>query len=91
MNIKTPNDLRAAISIAVSATTETNPTYFDIIWGIHKYKWYNWYQNIHIKKDSPEDIENTLIFEEIKNKYPQIHFDIEKNIDFEIEKLKTDL
>jgi hypothetical protein len=86
MVIKTPADLKAAILIAITATDDTKPSYFDIIWDIHKYKWYNWYCCMHIKKGSAEDLENTQIFYELENNHPSIHLDIERNIDFEIEK-----
>lgn len=83
--IKTPAELREAIAMAIA--TEDN---YDIIHAIHKYKWYNWYQNIHIKKDSEADVENTKIFEELKENYPEIHKQVEQRIDFEIEKLEQD-
>lgn len=86
MNIKTPSELKDAITIATT-TDPTSKEYFDIIWAIHKYKWYNWYQNLHIKADSPEDIENTEIFKQLEESHPTIHEDIEKNIQFEIDKL----
>ena len=90
MAIKNPLDLKLAINLAKETTPESKE-YFDLIWDIHKYKWYNWYQNIHIKQDSPEDIENTAIFDELENTHPQIHKDIEKNIEFEIEKMSDEL
>jgi len=86
MAIKTPADLKAAILIAITATTNTNPSFFDIIWDIHKYKWYNYYQHNFIAKDSPEDKENELIFKQLEIEHPNIHNAIEKNIEFEIEK-----
>lgn len=88
MAIKTPADLKAAILIAITATNETKPSYFDIIWDIHKYKWYNYYQHNFIVKDSPEDKENVEIFKLLEAEYPDIHKAIEKNIEFEIEKTK---
>lgn len=81
--IKTPTELLAAIEIAKL----NDERYVDAIWAIHKYKWYNWYQNVHIKKDTPEDIQNTEIFNRLEVEYPKIHFDIEENIRYEIEKL----
>jgi hypothetical protein len=81
--IKTPTQLKEAIDIAV----QKDSRYINTIWNIHKYKWYNWYQNIYIKKDSPDDVENTRIFEALAIDYPEIHKDIEDNIDSEIVKL----
>jgi hypothetical protein len=86
MAIKTPADLKVAILIAITATNETKPSYFDIIWDIHKYKWYNYYQHNFIAKDSSEDRENGEIFKQLEAEYPDIHIAIEKNIEFEIEK-----
>lgn len=62
----------------------------DAIWAIHKYKWYNWYMNIHIKPDSPEDLENTKIFEELEKQESEIHRQVESNItNFELPKWTT--
>jgi len=79
--IRNPTQLKEAIEMAKSGDN-----YSDVIWAIHKYKWYNWYLNLHIKKDTPEDIENTQIFEELEKDYPQIHSDVEKNVDYEVNK-----
>ena len=84
--IRNPEQLKEAIEIAGSHPDN----YQDIIWAIHKYKWYNWYQNLHIKKDSPADIENTRIFNELERMNPNMHYDIEANITYEIEKLESD-
>ena len=80
--IRNPSQLREAIEMAKQGSS-------DAIWAIHKYKWYNWYQNIHIKKDSPEDIENTEIFEDLERNYPDIHRKVEDNINYEIAKLSS--
>lgn len=85
--IKTPAELREVLEIA----KDRDMNYYEAIWAMHKYKWYNWYQNLHIKMDSPEDQENTLIFKDIQDNYPQIHEDIEINISAEVEKLKEPL
>jgi hypothetical protein len=78
--ITNPQELREAIERAKTGDT-------DAIWDIHKYKWYNWYQNIHIKEGSEMDIENTQIFQELESQYPDIHQQVEKQIDMEIERL----
>lgn len=83
--IRTPEQLREALQLAISAKDKT-----DVIWAIHKYKWYNWYLNLHIKPDSPADEENTLIFKEIQEKYPKIHELIEDNIKYEVKKMNGD-
>jgi len=84
--IKTPDELLEIIEIAKRKDTD----YVDAIWAIHKYKWYNWYQNIYIKADSPEDKENTKIFEALFESHPEIDADIEANITYEIKKLEKD-
>jgi len=89
MNIKTPKDLRDAIILSTTIAYDTKE-YFNIIWDIHKYKWYNWYQHLHIKEGSPEDIENTQIFSDLETNHPKIHEDVENNIQFEISKLTFD-
>lgn len=81
--IRNSSQLREAIELA----KQHGADYDDVIWAIHKYKWYNWYQNLHIKADSPEDIENTLIFKNLETEFFEIHSDVEKNISIEIEKL----
>jgi len=86
MAIKTPVELKQAIENAKKTAPESKE-FFDIIWDIHKYKWYNWYQHLHIKEGSPEDIENTEIFQDLETNYPQIHEAVEQNIEFEINKL----
>lgn len=82
--ITCPQELREAIERAKEGDDGA-------IWDIHKYKWYNWYQNAHIKAGSEADIENTQIFEELERKYPAIHKQVEKQIDDEIERLNADI
>lgn len=78
--IRNPSQLREAIDMAKTGNQ-------DAIWAIHKYKWYNWYMNIHIKEGSPEDIENTEIFNKLGLEHPDIHNQVESNItNFEIPK-----
>ncbi len=89
--ITNPEQLKEAIVLAQTATDKTTPSYFDVIWAIHKYKWYNWYLNVHIKCDSPADVENTKIFEALKVDHPKIHEDVEKNISHEVEKINLDI
>lgn len=85
--IRNPIQLKEAIEIA----KQHGENYNDVIWAIHKYKWYNWYQNIYIKADTPDDIENTLLFKDLKENYPEIHLSIESNISYEIDKLNNDI
>jgi hypothetical protein len=82
--IRNPNQLREAIEMAKTGDKEA-------VWAIHKYKWYNWYQNIHIKQGTPEDVENTQIFQELERDHPEIHEQVEDNIEYEIKKLNYDL
>lgn len=88
--IRTPLELLQAIEIAAKNYGFDDIEYAEAIWAIHKYKWYNWYQNLHIKKDTPEDIENTKIFKSIEIHHPNIHRDVEANITHEITKLEDD-
>jgi hypothetical protein len=85
--IKTPSELREAIEIAKLK----DDNYDDAIWAIYKYKWYNWYQNIHIKQGSPQDEENTEIFNMLNEDYIEIHNAVEGWISYEIEKLSNDI
>jgi len=78
--ITNPKELREAIALAKTGDKEA-------LHQIHLYKWYNWYQNIHIKEGTPEDIENTEIFNDIKENDPELHKEIEKMIDGQIYKL----
>ncbi len=82
--IRNPSQLREAIEMAKEGNK-------DAVWAIHKYKWYQWYQNIHIKKDTPEDQENSIIFKELEEKHPDIHKQVEDNIDYEIKKIQYDI
>lgn len=82
-------DLRNAIEAAKAPNGEDE--YSDAIHAIYKYKWYNWYQNAHVQVDSPTDIENTQIFEELEKDHPNIHKDIEEQIDQELDKLNSDI
>lgn len=86
ISIKTPLQLKEVIEIAKLQNEE----YSDAIYAIHKYKWYNWYQNLHIKAGTPEDIENSLIFNQLMIEYPKIHEDVEINISLELDKLYND-
>lgn len=79
MNIRNPKELEDAI-IDYKGDSDT-------LLAIVKYKWYNYYQNLHIKRGSKEDLENDKIFEQIKVVLPGLHKLIEKGIDWEIEKL----
>ena len=85
--IKTPSELLEAIEIAKLK----DERYQAAILAIHKYKWYNWYQNIYIKQDTPEDIENTDIFNKLQETNPEIHEAVEANITSEINKLVEDI
>ena len=84
--LKTPTELLEAIEIAKL----NDEQYSDAIHAITKHKWYNWYQNYYIKANSPEDIENTRIFNELEETHSQIHADIEKGVDSEIKKLEIE-
>ena len=61
----------------------------DLIYSLGKYVWYNYYQNIHIKKDSPEDIANERIYKALEITDKDLYQKIEKRVDFEIDKLKN--
>lgn len=82
MSIKSPADLRIAIQLYL----EGDKT---ICYDIYKYKWYNYYQNIHIKQGSEADVQNEQIFEEIKLTHPKLHQEVEEYIDHEIARLNS--
>lgn len=78
LKIFTPQDL-----LDVLAKWDANPQdpelrYF--ILSVGKYKWYNWYQCIHIAEGSPADVENTRIFTEWETKRPELHKEVEAYI-----------
>lgn len=82
--VKNPSELKIAIEAALQDNT-------DAFQHVYKYKWYNYYLNMYIKKDSEMDIENEKIFKELEEKYPKLHKEIEDMIDYEIEKLNHDI
>lgn len=84
MNIKSPADLKIAIELAVNGDEK-------IAYNIYKYKWYNYYQNIHIKQGSAADLENEQIFKELEITHPELHREVEEYIDHEIKRLNLDV
>ena len=66
MNIKNPEDFKSAIEKLVSGEKE-------IAYDIARYTVYNYYLNIHIKADSPQDKENELIYSDFKDKHPELY------------------
>jgi len=69
---------------------EDKNIYNEVISAMYKYKWYNFYQNTHIKAGSPEDIENEKIFKDIEDNYPEIHIEVEQLIDNEIDRIDNE-
>lgn len=88
MFIKTPEDLTRAITIAENTTGEKRN---EAIEAIGTYKWYNYYCNIHIKKDSEADKENEKIFKYLEKESPEIHKLVEQRVDMYIGCLEHDL
>lgn len=84
MQIQTSDDLKEAIRLVLAGDKS-------LIFDIFKYKWYNYYQNIHVKVGSETDIANEKTFEDLKINHPKIHKAIEGMIDHEIEKLNSDV
>ncbi len=74
MNIKSPNDLKIAIDLAIKGDV-------GILYDIARYISYNYYMYMHIKKDSPEDLENEIIYKSFEENYPVLHKDVELLID----------
>ncbi len=88
MFIKSPADLEKAIEIAKTGN-ESNKN--DAIYAMGTYKWYNYYQNIHIKEGSDADKENERLFKLLEKEAPLIHFAVEKWVDWYIERLGQDI
>jgi len=86
--IKTPQDLGEAIVIALNGTPQQVE---EAISAIGTYKWYNYYCNIHIKKDSDADKENENIFDRLQKEFPEEHKLIEDRVNVYIERLAKDV
>ena len=71
MDIKSPEQFKSGIEKLVLERDDKilNELGFDIA----RYIVYNYYLNIHIKADSPEDKENERIYLEFKEKYPEMY------------------
>lgn len=88
MFIKSPADLEKAIEIAKNGSETTKK---DALYAMGTYKWYNYYQNIHIKEGSDADKENERLFKLLEIEAPNVHKSIESWVDWYIEKLGQDL
>lgn len=73
MSIKNPEQLKEAINLAIQGNIE-------ILYDIANYIAYNYYMYMHIKKDSPEDIENEKIYKDFQENYPETFWEVEKLI-----------
>ena len=76
-------------AIALYQTTSNEHLKHDLIYSLGKYVWYNYYQNINIKKDSPEDLANERIYKALEITDKDLYQKIEKRVDFQIDKLKN--
>ncbi|MGJ1365756.1 hypothetical protein [Sphingobacterium spiritivorum] len=84
------NPMRFQKAISLYETTENGQLMIDLIYSLGKYVWYNYYQNLHIPKDSAEDIENERIYKALEQSNLSLYCLIEKQVDWEIQKLKAD-
>lgn len=88
MFIKSPVDLEKAIEIAKNGEKSNKE---DALYAIGTYKWYNYYQNIHIKEGTDADKENKRLFELLETEAPEVHKAIEGWVDWYIGRLGIDL
>jgi hypothetical protein len=86
--IKSPEDLRNAIKKLETCQDSGKD---EIINAIGTYKWYNYYQNTHIKVGSDADKDNEIIFKEIENTNITLHDAIEEIVDVYIDRLNKDV
>lgn len=83
MSIKSPSDLQVAIDLAIAGNKE-------ILYDLGKYITYNYYMYTHIKKDSPEDLENEKIYTKFREEYPLLYKEVETYVDFNFQKMTND-
>lgn len=88
MQITNTNELKIAMNIAMN--TE-NPSKAEAIRAIATYKWYNYYQNLHIIAGSADDIENEYLFDLLQSNFESIHDQIENLVNGYIERLNNDI
>jgi len=74
MNIKSPNQLKEAIELAISGNKE-------ILYDIARYVAYNYYMYTHIKKDSKEDMENEQIYSDFRENHVDLYKEVEEIVD----------
>jgi hypothetical protein len=89
--IKSPEELEAAIKLAIETKDVSPFQYEKVVYALYKYKWYNWYQNTRFKEGSEADIKHTELFEKLEAEQPEIHAEIEQFIDWAIERLNSDI
>lgn len=73
--IRSAKELQEAIDLAIKGDD-------DILFSMGKYIAYNYYMNIHIKKDSPDDIENEKIYKRFQLEYPGLWKKVEEWVDY---------
>lgn len=88
MQITSPDELLNATMIAID---DNNSRQTEAIQAIATYKWYNYYQHIHIKQGSIDDELNENLFEEIKIYRFHLHTQIEDLINGYIDRLNSDI
>jgi hypothetical protein len=81
--IKNAEELKAEINKAEQGNK-------DSLYDIAKFKWCNYYQNIHIKAGSEEDQKIGKLFDDLIESNPILNCKIEERVDWEIEKLEID-
>lgn len=73
--IRSAKELQEAIFLAKNGDE-------DILFSMGKYIAYNYYMNIHIKKDSPDDIENEKLYKQFQNDCPELWKKVEEWVDY---------
>lgn len=74
-------------AIALYRKTDDEQLKQGLLYSIGKYIWYNYYHYLHIQKGSAEDMENERIYKGLEQRDKPLFDLIEKQVDWEIEKL----
>lgn len=74
-------------AIALYRNTDDEQLKQGLLYSIGKYIWYNYYHYMHIPKGSREDLENERIYKDLEKADKPLFDLIEKQVDWEIEKL----
>jgi len=81
--LRSSKDLKEAIELAINGDQ-------DILFSIGKYITYNYYMNIHIKKDSEDDKENEKLYKQFEIDHPDLYKKVENWVDYNFKKFERD-